>query len=1252
MKHNLNLTRAARKPVAQATALMLLALALNAGSQAQTAAPAATAATPTTAPATKAELVPAINAPLQEFGRIWLTEDPVLLQPNLTINAAPRAAVAGGAIKERISFNIYSNYAAFTPRGEIRIFGPRDVDRLSPMAVLPIKLSAQQNQITTEWDGKANAQNAAALSLREGDQLQYVLRVYDAEGRWDETQPVTLDLVSDVERAQALDALKNSTDLGIQQSSSAAGMSLEQYTLSRRIYGNSSLAIQNIVLRGSRVRLRGQDIPDGLQLNVNGQNVPIDIDRKFVMEYLLPVGQHSFALQANTKAGQVLKSELQAQVRGEYWVMVGLADFTLSKNSYSGKIEAVTEQDHDTYSGSQTDGRLAFYLKGKIQGRYLITAQADTLEREVGDLFKNFFKADRTDVLRRIDPDAYYPIYGDDSIATRDVDTSGRLYVRLDWDKSSATWGNINTEFEPGQLAEYNRNLYGAKLAWRSVETTALGEPKTRVNAFVAEPQTAPGRTELLGTGGSLYFMRHTDVVPGSMQANLEVRDKDSGRVISSYTLQPGRDYDMNHFQGRLILLRPLAQIAKDNNSAIKDTPLGGDANVLVASYEYYPAGLQSDNVGGGVAGRQWLGENVAVGASYAKEARSGKDYELKGVDLTLQKGQGTWLKVEHAQSQADLAPVYFSSDGGLSFGQLGANINNTTNVLASLEGKASAVEAHLNAKELGLSQDNWNLSGWWRKRDAGFSSESTTALGKDLTDTGVQITGQLGPQWDLLASYKQVKTQDGAQNLSTGAANPAQTASQLDRAQLGLQWRPSNETSVLAEVQQVKQTISGQEDAQASLFGLRVTQKIGPHWDVFAAAQASFSEKNYDDNNAYTLGTKYVFDNQSSVAMEYTDGDRGSALTASGEYKRSDQHSIYTSYTFVPQTSAPTAGDSLIAARTFSKQTGWTLGQRWQLGQQWRLVNESQWLKDNASNGQINSLGLEFVPKAGWSTGFTVQKGDVTNTDSGAVTDRQAISLSAGYTDADITWVSRLEHRQDQLSQGTASTLADTEQTQWLSTNRLTYKVSDDWRMLGKINYSLTKTDDGTGEVKDAKFLDSSLGFAWRPRQGRLNLLAKYNFLYDMAPLSQANTIGTQFDQKSHIFSTEATYELNPSWEFAGKLAKRKSSIRVERGTGDWLSNNATYAAAQVRWHMGDKGMTDKGEQADLWNGWSALAEYRWLKVEDDGAKSGYLIGLDKELGKNLRVGIGYNFTDFSADLSQRDYKFKGWYLNILGRY
>lgn len=281
-----------------------------------------------------------------------------------------------------------------------------------------------------------------------------------------------------------------------------------------------------------------------------------------------------------------------------------------------------------------------------------------------------------------------------------------------------------------------------------------------------------------------------------------------------------------------------------------------------------------------------------------------------------------------------------------------------------------------------------------------------------------------------------------------------------------------------------------------------------------------------------------------------------------------------------------------------------------------------------------MHNFGLEFAPRTGWNIGFNVQRGTLDSVLTGSETKREAYSISAGFTDKLIDWNSKLEYRRDSGSES---------RDQWVTTNRFGYKINEDWRVQARLNYSRTE-NESTNNL-EAQLIESGLGFSYRPLGGRWNALGKYTYLYDLG--SPGQTGGSSYDQRSQVFSVEGTYEANPSWEFAGKLAYRLSETRINRGAGGWYSNNATFAAAQARYHIGDR-----GAQESIWSGWSAMAEYRMLDVKDDGIKSGFLVTLDKDVNKHMKMGLGYNFTDYSSDLTDLDYDHKGWFINILGRF
>ena len=58
---------------------------------------------------------------------------------------------------------------------------------------------------------------------------------------------------------------------------------------------------------------------------------------------------------------------------------------------------------------------------------------------------KDLQRKDPRRIFRQLDPNRYYPVYGDDSTTTTDVDSQGAFYARVDWDQSAALWCNFNT---------------------------------------------------------------------------------------------------------------------------------------------------------------------------------------------------------------------------------------------------------------------------------------------------------------------------------------------------------------------------------------------------------------------------------------------------------------------------------------------------------------------------------------------------------------------------------------------------------------------------------------------------------------------------------------------------------------------------------------------------------------------------------------------------------------------------------------
>lgn len=1164
---------------------LLAAMSAPVAAQAPAAGAPSAVAAAQNAPQTVA--VTAATANLPNGGVLWATEDPNLGQPSFNISAPSLVAFEGGRIVKPVRFYAYSNYAAFIRRAEVLIYRATDTDLVAPLAGVELPVGAVSD---VEWDGVL----PAGFEARNGDALVYIVRAYGADGSVDETFPQRLQLVAPQEAQRGSEILRSAAERALGTSLSAE--EAERRSLGDAAIGGSALRQQNIPIYGSRIRIQGRDIPEGYSVRINGQNQPVDLQRRLVAEYLVPVGAHRFDVSLQG-GGEPVTRSLALDVSGKYLFAVAIADVTASGNSVSGSVEPLAGDDRydDRFL---LDGRLAFYLKGKIQGKYLITAQADTQEREIEDLFNGFLDADPQDVFRRLDPDAYYPVYGDDSTTYRDVDTQGRLYVRVDWDKSQALWGNFETGITGTEYGQYSRSLYGAALSWRARRSTRFGEPGSVLKVFGSEAQSAPGHSEFLGTGGSLYYLKHTDVLPGSDRVVLEIRDPTTGRVEKRVTLARGADYEIDEFQGRVLLTRPLSVVTRENLPTItRDTPLDGFAQVLLIDYEYVPSGFDPDAFTVGLRGKHWFGDHLAVGGTFVDENRDGDDYRLKGADITLQAGRGTYFKVERSSTRSTSAPVFFSDNGGLSFTEINAGS-------PLREGDARAAEARVNFQELGWSKLDWSAGAWWRDVDAGYST-GRFDIRADVEERGAEVLGQFSPNLNLRARHSRAERGGEA----------------LVQSQVLGEWRINDLASLTGELRRVEEERIGGETA-GTLAALQYRHRFGSSFELYGTAQVTVDDDGgaYADNDAYTLGAKYLFGELSSVGAEVTTGDRGDSAQVEAEYRFSPEHTVYGRYTYSTDRSGY---DPLFAPRN---NTGWTLGQRWRLSNQVGLFNESQFLKAPNESGLAHTFGMDFYPGVGWTLGFTLQDAEL-DRGTGQV-DRRAISISAGRTSNDTDWQSKLEWRDDSGAE---------ERTQWVSTHRLVHKINESFRIAARLNYS--KTEDDLLATAGAKFIEGNVGFAWRPFDStRWALLGRYTYLYDVSSLPQVGDNVAFYDQRSQVLSLEGIYKPNAQWEFAGKLMHRESEVRFGRLAGQWADAGADFAAGQVRYAFADR--------------WNALAEYRWLDVENGGTRDGALLGIDRDLGQNFRIGAGYNFTDFSDDLTDFDYDHKGWFLNLVGWY
>src|SRR4029453_3090338 len=145
-------------------------------------------------------------------------------------------------------------------------------------------------------------------------------------------------------------------------------------------YGENHLARHQIPLCSGTVNVQGSGIPAGYTNWVTGRQVPVDPQGNFAAEEILPGGTQTVdvAVLDDAGNGSLYLRDLEFKRRDLFYM--GIADLTLSENRADGPAEELQGANAPQPFDSGLDGRLAFYVNGKVSEQWHLTASADTRE--------------------------------------------------------------------------------------------------------------------------------------------------------------------------------------------------------------------------------------------------------------------------------------------------------------------------------------------------------------------------------------------------------------------------------------------------------------------------------------------------------------------------------------------------------------------------------------------------------------------------------------------------------------------------------------------------------------------------------------------------------------------------------------------------------------------------------------------------------------------------------------------------------
>lgn len=833
-------------------------------------------------------------------------------------------------------------------------------------------------------------------------------------------------------------------------------------------------------------------------------------------------------------------------------------------------------------------GRAALFVKGTIKGEYLLTAAADS------------DKLTRDKLFRDVDPNAFYPIYGDASLRQFDAQSQSRVYVRIDKDKSYLLYGDYTTAStdEANRLASYSRSLTGAK--WHYEGQTV------KVNAYAARDATRNLVDEQPGRGISgPYALGQPNAIVNSEVVELIVRDRNAPAIVlKRQTLTRYADYDFEPFSGRLLFRQPVPSVDENLNPV----------SIRVA-YEV-EEGTVNHWVGGADA-KVKLGDNLTVGASAAEDRNPVAPYRITGVNAELKLGGRTYVVAEVAQSKGN---------------------QYVNQALASLAG-SPAIDQTGRAGRIEIRHDGDELKARAYVAKSGSTFQNPSAgLAPGRQEAGAR--GDYPINQTVSVNAELLQTKDNSATVTDGAhRNAASVGTGLklsDRIKLDVSVNRVQENQV-AGTGGVLSPLDAQQSSQPGL-GWNSNTTFGISGSGLLTSPSALAGLSPNAGTPVLVPNSYTsvrarltgkLTNDATLYGEYERAtDHRQRAAVGGEYRIDEKSRAYAKHEFANSltglygltTDGSKSQNTVIGVDTAYMKDG-------QVFSEYRLAGAQNGSDAAAAMGVRNLWRVA----AGLNLTTSLERQQL-NPAAASTQDATAVSLGADYTaDARYKMGGRLEYR-----------TSDT-QDAWLSTLAYDRKLDDNWAALLR-NLYLRQNAQGAAIDNGAQTQDRlQLGMAYRDTQtnfwhglGRLELRSE-----------RSSAVSAPVDSRSWIASLHGNVQPTRSWVFSGQLAHKNVSEAFASPTGAVNANGASIST------LGDR---------DSWRGTLVSARAIW-DFADRFDASGYastqtakgtrLNGLGGELGyrvmDNLWLSLGFTGGKYSdVDAFSSNQSWRGWHLRL----
>jgi large repetitive protein len=578
-------------------------------------------------------------------------------------------------------------------------------------------------------------------------------------------------------------------------------------------------------------------------------------------------------------------------------------------------------------------------------------------------------KATRERLFRDIQPEQFYPVYGDASVRAFDAQSSQRFFLRVDDGKSYLLYGDISTQPADAarSLGHYQRSFTGVQ--------EHLENENLKFNAYVSRDAQKQVIDEFPARGISgPYSVSNPNGLSNSERVEIVTRDRNQpALILKTQAMSRFVDYEFEPFSGRLLFKAPVPSLdASFNPVSVRVT------------YEVEQGGQKFWM--GALDAQFKLGAGLEIGGGWVEDHNPLAPYQLRSMNASAQLGEHTKLLAEVAQSDSRGT----AADAGLAQGK----------------GQAKRIELLHSDADLTLRLHAG-------KTDAGFNNPAATLNG-GRTEAGGKALYQI----------------DGRNRVSAELLHSEDRASQGRRegASLAFEHDLSDTVKLQLGLRQAKETA---QPAQASSVGLvalnqpGVGAELGNPSRITLSAPANATAQGstpLDNTTARVRLSAKLPEAAASVYAEYEQDLRHAeqqAAAVGGEVSLAERARLYARHEFISSLSGVYGSNSAQQQRATVLGVDTATPADGQLFSEYRLRDALAGRDAEAALGLRNQWRL--APGLRLSTGF-----ERVQTLAGTRRAASAITSGIDYT-ADPLWKgsARLELRRDAAADTWLSTLS-----------------------------------------------------------------------------------------------------------------------------------------------------------------------------------------------------------------------------------